>query len=65
MLKWPRFFFAFLICGIALFFPYTARAYYFRAIAGFVHLPFKLFGFISKFILRQLQEDPLFEHDDH
>ncbi|MBL7688817.1 MAG: hypothetical protein JNJ49_12350 [Bdellovibrionaceae bacterium] len=48
-----RFFFSFLICTIALALPYRVRIAYFQVIAWFIHLPFKLFGQLARFIMKQ------------
>lgn len=58
-MRWLRFLVAAVVCGIALFLPYRARVAYLRAIALIVHLPFKVFGKLARFLLGQLgQENP-------
>jgi hypothetical protein len=52
--RWIRLLVAFPICGIALLLPYRLRVLYAHLIASMVHLPFILFGRISRTLLRRL-----------
>lgn len=54
MLTALRFLIAFVICVVALVLPYALRILWFKAVSELVHLPFKLFGLIARFLIRQL-----------
>lgn len=54
-MKMIRFLFSFIICLIALLLPYKLRSYYFIFISELVHLPFKLFGKLSKWLMKSLE----------
>jgi len=55
----PQIIISFIVCSVALLLPYRARIIYFRIVSELVHLPFKIFGFISKWMLKQLDiENP-------
>jgi len=54
ILKAFRFLIAIVICTIALALPYRARVYYFQFIAFIVHLPYKTFGKLSRYLLTKL-----------
>jgi hypothetical protein len=55
MLTAIRFLFAFLICLIALALPYSLRIIWFKLVSETVHLPFKLFGWTARFLIKQLE----------
>ena len=52
-MKLIRFLFSLLICTIALVLPYRVRVAYFQFVAWLIHLPFKLFGQLARFIMKQ------------
>lgn len=49
-----RLIFSSLICLIALLLPYRLRLMWFQMISFLVHLPFKLFGALAKWMLKEL-----------
>jgi hypothetical protein len=49
------------ICILALALPYRVRVTYFSMVAHVVHLPFRIFGRLARYILRHLNEKQLFE----
>lgn len=57
MLRVLRFLFALLICSIALVLPYRARLIWFNWIAALIHLPFRVFGRLARFILNRTETD--------
>lgn len=54
MLTAVRFLIALVICVFALILPYALRILWFKIVSELVHLPFKLFGLIARFLIRQL-----------
>lgn len=58
-----RFLVSALVCLVALLLPYRLRLLWFRAVSELVHLPFKIFGFIAAYLLKQLEiENPYDRH---
>lgn len=55
MLTALRFLIAFVICIIALMLPYRLRIIWFQVVSEAVHLPFKLFGLVARFLIKQLE----------
>ena len=55
MLMPIRFLFALIVCLIALLLPYKLRVLYFKIVSELVHLPFKVFGKLARWILKELQ----------
>ena len=56
-----RFIFSLFVCSIALLLPYKLRIFWFFLISGVIHLPFKLFGAIAKFLIQQTKSDNPYE----
>lgn len=54
MLVALRFLIALVICTVALFLPYTLRIYWFKLVSEVVHIPFKLFGWMARFLIKNL-----------
>ncbi len=52
-----QFFLALFVCTIALFLPYRLRIYWFSIVSFIVHLPFKIFGNLSHFLLKHIGEE--------
>lgn len=55
LLSIPRIIISFIICFIALLLPYRLRISFFKIVSELVHFPFKLFGWMAKFMLKQLR----------
>lgn len=55
MLTAFRFLVAMVVCLIALLLPYSLRILWFRLVSEIVHLPFKIFGLIARFLIKQLE----------
>lgn len=55
-MKLLRFFFASVVCTVALLLPYRLRLLWYRAASFWVHLPFKAFGLVARFVLSQTDE---------
>ncbi len=53
-----RFIFALPFCFVALFLPYRARMFYIGVLAFLFHLPFVLFGKITRYFFKKLEIDP-------
>ncbi len=53
-----RFLFAVPLCLVALFLPYGLRMRYTHLFAFLFHLPFVLFGRITRYLFRKLGIDP-------
>lgn len=49
-----RFFVASMVCVVALLLPYRLRIYFFQFVSFWVHLPFKIFGSLSRWMLKEL-----------
>lgn len=59
MLNVLRFPVAVLICMIALALPYRLRVLWYRLVSECVHLPFKIFGGLSVYLMKKLEiENP-------
>lgn len=59
MLKVLRFIVALVVCTIAILLPYRLRIFWYRFVGEVVHLPFRIFGYLSKTLLSQLKiENP-------
>ncbi len=55
MLTVLRFIASLIICLVALLLPYQIRITYFKLVSEAVHLPFKLFGRLAQWLLKELQ----------
>ncbi len=49
---------AILLCSIAIVLPYSPRMNYISILAFFVHLPFVIFGKITRYFFKDLRIDP-------
>jgi len=56
-----RFVIAFVVCSVALVLPYRARLLWYQLIAWMVHLPFRAFGALARFIMKQTKTANPFE----
>ena len=54
MLTAIRFLIALVICIIAICLPYSLRIFWFKLVSELVHIPFKVFGLIARFLIKQL-----------
>lgn len=54
MLTAIRFLIALVICAVSLLLPYNLRIIWFKLVSTVVHLPFKLFGLIARFLIKEL-----------
>lgn len=57
----PRLLISLIVCIIALILPYKIRLVFFKIVSEIVHFPFKLFGFIAKWLLKQLNAGNTYE----
>jgi hypothetical protein len=53
LLTGVRFLIAGFVCTLALALPYRPRIYWFRFVSFWVHLPFKAFGSLARWMLKQ------------
>jgi hypothetical protein len=60
-MSYIRYLWGLIICLPVLLLPYRLRVFYLRLVAGIVHFPFKLFGKIARFIMRQLEMENPYE----
>jgi uncharacterized membrane protein YqaE (UPF0057 family) len=56
--KLIKFIIAIFLCSIALLLPYGLRNNYINILAFFIHLPFVIFGKITRYFLRKLKINP-------
>lgn len=60
-LRLIRFLVALLICLVAVILPYKLRLYWYQWVAQFVHLPFRAFGALARFIMTKTNTENPFE----
>ena len=53
MLRAIRFLVALIVCLVAVALPYRLRLLWFGAVAAVAHIPYRLFGKIARFVMRQ------------
>lgn len=58
-----RFLFSIVVCTVAIVLPYRMRIHYFKLIANLIHLPFKIFGKLSQYILKQTRTENPFRDE--
>lgn len=61
MLRMIRFIIALGVCLIALLLPYRARLLWYQLMAWLVHLPFRIFGALARFIINKTKTDNPYE----
>ena len=58
ILKLFKFVIAIFLCSVALVLPYWLRMNYINVLAFFLHLPFVIFGKITRYFFRNLKINP-------
>lgn len=56
--KLIKFIIAIFLCSVALLLPYRLRMNYINILAFFMHLPFVIFGKITRYFFRKLKINP-------
>lgn len=60
MMRGIRFLIALFVCSIAFVLPYRLRLAWFSVTAAWVHLPFRLFGWTARFVMKQTGVDTFY-----